>query len=154
MNILKEYIKKTVQKILKENESSLFQYLNSIKSTLASAAQKVYDEWEQDEEGNDDIYGSGGICDDIASAMCDKIEHYGCYHQYDEYACHTSIYVYDTENREIFNVDIPPNKYETGYGYTWKKNPNVQLKGDDIKITELSYNDYFDENGDLLYDDY
>ena len=34
--------------LLKENRSELYSYLESVKDNIAKAAQKVYDNWEQD----------------------------------------------------------------------------------------------------------
>jgi len=136
--------------LLKENRSELYSYLESVKDNIAKAAQKVYDNWEQDEEGYDEVYGGGGICDDIADAMCNVIQGYDCFHLYNEHDCHTSIYVYDTENKEIYNVDIPPYKYEKGYGYTWEKIQDVELSNKDVQINDLTYDEYIDEDGEPL----
>ena len=150
---MKNLIKKLIKESLNSN-SKLFQTINNLKYDLINAAQKVYNQWEQDEEGHDEWYGSGGICDDIAEAMCDVINNktqYACFHLYNEYDCHTSIYVYDRENREIYNVDIPPYVYEQGTAYTWKKIPNVQFFENDVTIENRSYDydDFIDENGDV-----
>lgn len=119
------------------------------------AAQKVYDSWNQDEEGYDEMYGSGGICDDIASEICTIVSrktNYGCFTYYNEYNYHTVCYVYvcnDIENQEdygrghMFTVDIPYNNYEEGSGYTFKKIPNVKFTADMIEIKDMS--GFFDE---------
>jgi hypothetical protein len=155
---MKNLIKKLIKESLNSN-SKLFQTINNLKYDLINAAQKVYNQWEQDEEGHDEYYGSGGICDDIAEAMCDVINNktkYVCFHLYNEYDCHTSIYVYDRENREIYNVDIPPYVYEQGTAYTWKKIPNVQFSQNNIIIDNMSsdYDNYIDENGNVRDDLY
>jgi len=152
-NTIKNIIKNIILEELQSN-SKLFQTINNLKYDLINAAQKVYNQWEQDEEGYDEVYGSGGICDDIAEAMCDIINNktqYGCFHLYNEYDCHTSIYVYDINTKELFNVDIPPYVYERGNAYTWKKIPNVQFSQNNIIINNMSsdYDDYIDENGNV-----
>ena len=134
--------------------SKLFQTINTLKKDLINAAQKVYNQWEQDEEGHDEHYGSGGICDDIAEEMCNVISNktkYCCFHLYNEYDCHTSIYVYDTENKEIYNIDIPPYVYEQGNAYTWKKIPDVQFFERNVTIENRSYDydDFIDEDGEV-----
>jgi hypothetical protein len=151
MNIIK-LIEQEVKNIIKESENELYNTLLSLRKNLILSAQKVYDEWEQDDEGYDEEYGTGGICDDIADSMCEVINEktdYSCFHLYNEYDCHTSIYVYDKYYKLLYNVDIPPHVYETGYGYNWKKNKDVIIKINNVEITELSYDDYIDENGDL-----
>jgi hypothetical protein len=150
-------MKNLIKQILKEalnTNSKLYQTINNLKKDLVVAAQNVYNKWEQDEEGHDEWYGSGGICDDIAEEMCNVIyrkTNYNCFYLYNEYDCHTSIYVYDRENREIYNVDIPPYVYEQGTAYTWKKIPNVQFFENDVTIENRSYDydDFIDENGDI-----
>jgi len=140
--------------LFEAHASKLKSDLEKIKHHLAIAAQKVYNNWDQ-VDGHDEHYGTGGICDDIAEAMCEvvnqKLPQYGCFHLYDEYACHTSIYVYDTTAKLIFNVDISPYNYETGGGYTWKKITGVTFSKDMVTISDymLDYDQYVDENGDI-----
>jgi hypothetical protein len=151
MNIIK-LIEQEVKNIIKESDNKLYNTLLSLRKDFIISAQKVYDEWDQDEEGYDEEYGSGGICDDIADSMCDVINektNYGCFHLYNEYDCHTSIYVYDESNKLLYNVDIPPYVYETGYGYTWKKNKNISFNINNVEIIELDYSHYIDEDGNL-----
>ena len=142
----------------KQQESSnnkLYDTLLILRNDLALSAQKVYDDWEQDDEGIDEIYGSGGICDDIADAMCDVINNktnYGCFHLYNEHDCHTSIYVYDDTTKQIYNVDIPPYVYEKGTGYNWKKINDVSFNVNHIYIDEAEWDMYFDDNGNLKND--
>lgn len=146
-------LRRIIREIIKENnQDKLYRDLVSIKTDIAKAAQNVYNQWEQDEEGVDEMYGSGGICDDIADAMCNAVQNktkYNCFHLYNEYECHTSIYVYDTLNKKIYNVDIPPHVYEKGYGYNWKKIKDVTFSLNDVKITELDYEDYIDDKGNI-----
>lgn len=132
---------------LLEQVDDMYNAINELRGKIAVAAQGVYNQWEQDEDGNDEMYGSGGICDDIADAMCKVIydnTNFGCFHLYNEYECHTSIFVYDEKNRKMFNVDIPPYVYENGYGYNWKKIDDVTFDTNHIKIDEVDYDDYED----------
>ncbi len=48
------------------DKTSLKSQLNRLRSAMAKAAQSVYNDWAPDEEGIDEIYGGGGICDDIS----------------------------------------------------------------------------------------
>jgi DNA topoisomerase IB len=117
--------------------------LHSIKSDLASAAQKVYDEWDaSDLEMGDAEVGFGGICQDIAAAMGDaigkkldgdydvaEVDNQGMGEQ------HVWLVVYD--KKSAYEVDIPPSVYETGGGYSWKKIEGVKFTEGDISITPL-----------------
>jgi hypothetical protein len=144
-----EYLDETT----KTSSDVLYNTLINLKKDLAIAAQKIYDKWEQDNDGYDEYYGSGGICDDIADAMCNVIyrkTNYDCTTLYNEYDCHTSIYVYDSENKILYNVDIPPYVYEKGFGYTWKKIKDVKFHSDYISIVELDYDDFFNESGEMI----
>lgn len=147
---IREYLNE--QKLFENPNNELYNTLLRLRSDLVLSAQKVYNDWEQDEEGYDEVYGSGGICDDIAEAMCEVINNktnYGCFHLYNEYDCHTSIYVYDNSTKQIYNVDIPPYVYEKGTGYNWKKINDVSFNINHISIDEVEWDMYLDDNGDL-----
>ena len=135
-----------------DSSNKLYNTLMALRNDLALSAQRVYNEWEQDEDGYDEVYGAGGICDDIADAMCDIINNktdYDCFHLYNEHDCHTSIYVYDTTIKHIYNVDIPPYVYEKGTGYNWKKINNVSFNLNHINIDEVEWEIYLDGDGNL-----
>jgi hypothetical protein len=96
------------------------------------------------------MLGEGGICQDIAEAMCDILIKY-------DIECITvsqsigeqHVYVIAQTNDGIFDVDISPYTYETGGGYTWKKRKNVKFDSSDIIINKLSsdpedYNNYIE----------
>lgn len=146
---------KIFQKKLNENTGrEMISKLDTLSSYFAEAAQSVYDAWEQDEEGHDEMYGYGGICDDIADKMCDVVSqytNYQCFTQYNEYECHTSIYVYDIEQKTLIFVDINPFHYETGGGYTWKKTPNVRFTPEMVSFEDRSgyWENFFDEENEL-----
>ena len=135
---------------LTEDTVPMEQQLRSLSPQFAQAAQSVYNEWEQDQDGIDDVYGGGGICDDIAEQMCNVVSnstHYGAFHFYNEYECHTSIYVYDSDNQLCYNVDISPYNYETGGGYTWKKIPDVKFQPGMVDVHQVDYDQFIDEDG-------
>ena len=139
---------------LKENRDASLKdenFLLSLKEALAKAAQKVYDEWQQDEDGQCDYLGAGGICQDIAEAMCsiltdNNIECASVSQVTDE----QHVYVVAKINDGVYNVDIPPHLYETGGGYCWKKIPHVEFDKRYVVINCLSCdpNDYYDYIGD------
>ena len=138
-----------------ENNNLLQEVISTLKPQLAQAAQSIYDAWEQDEEGFAEMYGGGGICDDIAKIMCDVIDKntsFGSFYLYNEYDYHTSIYVYDNGTKECCNVDISPYYYEEGAAYTWKKIPEVEFISSMVSIRRVDYEDYIDEEGNVRED--
>lgn len=45
-------------------------------------------------------------------------------------------YIIVQRGRKAFVVDIPPEVYETGGGYSWRKRKGVQFEPDDVVIEE------------------
>lgn len=140
-----------IRNIMVLNEQTDTDTLFSLKSKLAHSAQKVYDEWEQDENGYCDILGEGGICQDIADAMADVLSNNGI-------ECSTvsqssgeqHVYVVARTEDGVYKVDIPPYLYETGGGYNWKKIPDVEFDERYIVIDGLTsdpdeYYDYIED---------
>jgi hypothetical protein len=128
--------------------------LDTLRADFAEAAQKVYDDWEQDEEGVDPELGGGGICDGIAAAMTwvvysklsprmgfNDIQVIDGGQEGDD---HAFIIVINPEAGDAAVVDIPPQVYESGGGYSWKKIPGVKMAPDDIIIEEIAYEDVSD----------
>lgn len=126
-------------------------------NAIARAAQDVYDNWDQ-VDGYSEAYGTGGICDDVAAEICRELERagYGCFTLYNEYETHTAAYVYDEsaegayegEYGALIRVDIHPSNYEDGYGYTWRKIPDVRFSGGMVRIEDYSH--LFEEYVDFL----
>ena len=122
--------------INEEQLVSISQIDDNVKRELALAAQSVYDDWQQDEEGNDGELGAGGICDGIADSLIEVLSNHGVHDvqtQYNE--PHT--YVIGRFAEGIFTIDIPYSIYESGYLYTWKKKPNVKFDPSHIEIYQL-----------------
>jgi hypothetical protein len=116
--------------------SSLYKRLMAIRPHIAAAAQEVYDLWEQDE------FDSGGICDEISSAINTVINSAGIDateggHDGDD---HSYMVAYD--NITAFIVDIPYDTYEIGGGYSWEKIPDVVFTPDDIIIAPTQRPDW------------
>lgn len=134
------------------NEQTDTDTLFSLKSKLALSAQKVYDEWEQDENGYCDMLGEGGICQDIADAMADVLLNNGieC-STVSQLSGEQHVYVVARTEDGVYNVDIPPYLYETGGGYNWKKIPDVEFDERYIVINRLSSDpdEYYDYIGDF-----
>lgn len=126
-------------------------YIKTLFPLLAAAAQKVYDEWEQDEDGVDEVLGTGGICQDIAGGMADVMISHGI-------DCSTvsqsvgeqHVYCICKIQEGVYEVDIPPYSYESGGGYTWRKLPNIKFDESYIVIHRLSSdpNDFEQYTGD------
>lgn len=117
----------------------LYQALMALRPQMAAAAQSIYNEWTQDEEGFDEEFGGGGICDQISQALASivamnigdaEIEEGG--QDGDDHA-----YNVVTMGRERYIIDIPYGEYETGGGYNWKKIPNVVFQPDHIVIERI-----------------
>lgn len=116
--------------------SSFVQALMALRPAMASAAQAIYDEWQDSE---DDDFGGGGICDAIAdevgSIIAQNIADVDIRDggwEGDDHA-----YVIATLGGESVAVDIPSGVYETGGGYSWTKVPDVTFTPDDVAISSL-----------------
>lgn len=110
---------------------SLVRQIYNLRPAIVKAAQKIYDEWVDDD--------SGGICDEIASEIGSiltsnipdiEIEEYG--HDGDDHAA-----VVVSRGIEKYVVDIPPYVYERGGGYSWKRVPNVLFIPDNVLISTI-----------------
>lgn len=112
-------------------------------NAIAKKAQAIYNDWQQDEEGFDDCYGSGGICDEIADAIVNVLTtvDVNCYTENyaDRGFNHTSVTAIDYTRREAFEVDIPYTVYEIGSGYNFEKIIDVLIKPEDVYINELDF---------------
>lgn len=108
---------------------------------IVAAAQAVYDTWAQDDEGMDEELGAGGICQDIAVAICGVLAEKGI-------DCSTvsaqvgeqHVYTVAQLSDGVFTIDIPPSVYESGGGYVWKKLKDVVFKPRDVDVYKLSDN--------------
>jgi hypothetical protein len=116
---------------------SLRAQLGELRPQMAAAAQAVYDNWGQD-DGLDEEFGEGGICDRVAEALWGVIDNGSPDVEIrdggwegDDHA-----YLIVQRGRKAFVVDIPPGVYETGGGYSWRKRKGVRFDADDIVIEE------------------
>lgn len=105
---------------------------------LAAAAQSIYDAWDQI-DGLDEELGSGGICQDVASALAGVLSENGVE---DAIHFHQSVgenHVFLVARLEdgVFSIDIPPSVYEIGGGFVWKKREGIVFGCDDIVISRL-----------------
>lgn len=121
--------------LLKEaSNRGLYQQLLALRPSIAQAAQKIYNEWEQEDECD-----VGGICDEIERAVATvismKIRNANTTEGGQDGDDHAWTIVYNRS--ESYGVDIPPHVYETGGGYCWKKIPGVVIQVNDVVIWDL-----------------
>jgi len=121
------------------------QELRSYAKDLATLAQQIYDEWDQDADGHSEELGTGGICDLISSAIGSYLSERGFDiqdggHEGDDHA-----WIYASKHGATFAVDIAPDTYEIGGGYSWRKRPNVVFDGNHIDIGSVTFADVYGE---------
>jgi hypothetical protein len=123
------------------NEVPSIKIMDSMKTRLAEAAQKVYDAWEQDAEGNDEEYGGGGICHDIADNMAEVLGNAGVEATtVSQSVGDVHVFVVAKFREGVYSIDIPPSLYERGYAYTWTKIPGVRFGAGDISVDLVDRN--------------
>lgn len=117
----------------------LRQKLDALRPKMAKAAQAVYDDWNQNADGEDEELGGGGICDQVSEAISGIIassirgvELFDGGQDGDDHA-----WTVAQLGSEAFGVDIPPSAYESGGGYSWKKKPGVTFGPQSIAIFKV-----------------
>lgn len=121
--------------------------LKSIYPRLISAAQKIYDEW--DEELYDE-YAGGGICHIIADEFAGILNSFG----YEattvsQQIGEVHVYCIFKAQEGVFTLDISPYSYESGGGYSWTKNPDVIFDESYLELYKITndpseFEDYID----------
>lgn len=139
---------RVVSRYLAANTSPI-RRLQALRPALARAAQKVYDGWEVEEDGDDD-YGGGGICDDVANALgevvnraLDDVTIVDGGQDGDDHA-----FIVVLTDTEAVAVDIPPDVYERGGGYSWEKIEGVRFDAGDVVLDSLRRRDFDDRDMD------
>lgn len=117
-----------------ENLASINEF-KAIVPSLVPVVQKVYDDWQQDEDGYDEEVGNGGICHVIVDKMIDAAGEFDLYSVSSTHEQH--VYIIGKFKEGIFEIDVPHRRYETGGGFTWTKLPGVVFDADDIVISCL-----------------
>jgi DNA-binding PadR family transcriptional regulator len=126
--------------------------LEQLTTSLAKAAQDVYDDWGTNEDGSTwcrHQEGEGGICHLIADEMIEVISKHGfeCLNFSHTDMVHVSVIVKTKEGCVL--IDIDPYLYETGGGYNWKKKENVKFEPDDVLFSVINGDpDVFEQHYD------
>lgn len=116
--------------------------LLDLRGQMATAAQKVYDDWQPDEEGFDIEFGGGGICDSMANSIGDVIVNeldadiFQAGQPGDDHA-----YLIAHKGNDAYIVDIPPYVYEVGGGYSWEKIEGVKIDPSDVIVEKIPEED-------------
>jgi len=116
---------------------------------LAEKAQEEYDAWDEE---NIDEYAGGGICHIIADELCDILNRndIDCSTYSLNFKQHVISLAYDTQTKTVISIDLPEYVYETGGGFSWRKIQDVEIEPNDFIISELNWDDLFDENDELI----
>ena len=135
----------------------------NIRSKLIDVAQDEYNQWEQDEDGQDEELGSGGICHLIADRMVSIIHQELTTSEQEVFAVtktlsdvqHVNILISLSDG--IYELDLPYSRYETGGGFTWNKIPGVVFEENDIVLEMLDYELknaylYLEDNEEVIYE--
>jgi len=122
-----------------EGEKGEYNKIKSVLPLIAKAAQEEYDAWEQDDEGISDIYGGGGICDEISNKIMEILSEIGFDVEIGGQDGDDHSWVLAEKDGRIYGIDIDPSIYEEGRGYSWKKKEDVIFTEDDISIWEEDY---------------
>lgn len=132
---------------------SLADRIRPLAPKIVELAQKVLDDWEQDEQGYSEWMGYGGVCHIIEEeAISSVLAEIGIdtTSVSSDHEVHVYTIAYDTDTKEAVMVDIRPWCYETGAGYTWRKIPDAVLEPPDVVIEELDYDDVVGPNEEYL----
>jgi hypothetical protein len=104
-------------KLILEQHNKSVNDIKRVIPSLVQAAQLVYNEWDQSDPENDD-YGGGGICQDIADAIAGVLDDNGieCMTIDSRGMGEQHVWVVARVAEGIFEVDIPYHLYERGGG--------------------------------------
>lgn len=110
------------------------------RADLALAAKSVWEEWDQGDDGFDDVLGVGGICQDIAEAMSSVLYEKGVENVISVHSAVGENHVFLVVLLEdgVYSIDIPPGVYETGGGYVWKKRQDAKFTPDVVIIDRIA----------------
>lgn len=124
--------------ILNESTPSV-KVLKSLHQKIIKAVQQVYDLWEQDEDEGDPELGFGGICDLIAEEIISVLDksNIEAVSMNSEGMGENHTWVVAKFREGVFMIDIPPEVYESGGGYFWKKKKGVNFHPEMISLEKI-----------------
>lgn len=124
-----------------------FLALMNARQQFATAAQNIYNAWDQSHPDGDPELGFGGICQDVAEAIADVVGSLGFNAGTMSAQCgeqHVWCIAYKQNpdgTYEGYHVDIEPYVYETGGDYNWKKIPEVTFDANHVSISPMQNDD-------------
>lgn len=122
------------------------------RQAIANLAQGIYNDWSQDGDGSDDVYGSGGICDAISGAIGEHLASHGFDVHEGSQEGDDHSWTMAVKGPDVFGVDIPHHIYESGGGYSWKKLPGVKFGPEHVHVFKIDGVDPTKiELGDTVY---
>lgn len=122
--------------------------INSLRPQLVAAAQDVYDSWHQDETGYCEEHAYGGICHIIAEAFREILEDHNINTtSFSQSIGPVHVWAVADVDGMAYRIDIPPQVYESGYGYEWTKLADVIFSENDVVVEPMGYpfEDYLEE---------
>lgn len=107
-----------------------------LRGQFARAAQSVLNQYDED------YYGGGGICDDVAMEMAGVAV--SKLHDVDvsNHGWNDHAWIVVWNQHEAWAVDIPPGVYETGGGYKWKVDTSARISSSDVVIYKVNRKDW------------
>lgn len=115
--------------------------LKRLMPLMAAGAQRAYDAWDQNDEGEDPELGVGGICQDVAEEISGVLNMNGIEAgTVSQQVGDQHVYTIAKLNDGVYEVDIPPSLYETGGGYVWKKRKGITFNPSMIYVSMISGN--------------
>lgn len=131
--------------------NSLKSDLFALRPQMAQAAQVIYNEWQQDADGIDEEFGSGGICDQVNQAISDLISERipVAFVIEGGQAGDDHSWAIVRRGSETYGVDLTACAYESGGGYSWKKKPDVTITPDMIAIFPVDMPEDYDPEFDM-----
>jgi hypothetical protein len=137
-DLLKEYFVVSEQDAEYADLNSVKDINEKVVDSMVRSAQKEYDEWVVDTDGNDAEVGGGGICHLVADELINALSSNGIHNCQSVCATHEQhVYVICQFKEGIYEIDIPYSIYETGGGFSWKKIPNVKFNRNSVVINRL-----------------
>lgn len=113
--------------------------IQAMSNDLAAAARRVHAEWDQDVDGHDEVFGYGGICQDVATGMVDTLVAAGFDNALTVHGTtgENHVWVVALCGDGVYAIDIPPSVYEIGSGFVWRKRRDAVITGDEVTFLRI-----------------